>query len=55
MFLVWLAIILGGVVAFFFFRNRKIEQELERERREEEIEKILERKRKEIEQDKTLN
>ncbi|MBH5329809.1 hypothetical protein H9Q10_09025 [Eikenella sp. S3360] len=55
MLLLWLGIILSAVVAFFFFRNRKIEQEMERARREEEIEKILERKRKEIEQDKTLN
>ena len=45
MFLVLLALILAGVVAFFFFRNRRIEQEIER---------ILERKKQEIEQNRTL-
>ena len=54
MFLVLLALILAGVVAFFFFRNRRIEQEIERQRREEEIERILERKKQEIEQNRTL-
>ena len=54
MFLVLLALILAGVVAFFFFRNRRIEQEIERQRREEEIERILERKKQEIEQHRTL-
>ena len=32
MFLVLLALILAGVVAFFFFRNRRIEQEIEQHR-----------------------
>ena len=54
MFLVLLALRLAGVVAFFFFRNRRIEQEIERQRREEEIERILERKKQEIEQNRTL-